>query len=61
MKLEEYLDSKGIKKTFFASQLGLTYRTLFTIMKSNECRKTIALAIENITKGEVTMKDFQIR
>jgi hypothetical protein len=54
MKLEDWLRKNGIKKNFFAEELGVTYRTLLNIFKTDECNKTIALAIENLTKREVS-------
>lgn len=57
-KLEEYLDSKGIKHLFFAEQLGISTKTLYSIMKGNDTKLSIALKIEEITKGAVKAKDL---
>jgi hypothetical protein len=58
MQLKAYIFKNGLKYNFLAAKLDISDRSFYTIVKTNKCRKTIALAIENITKGQVTLKDL---
>lgn len=60
MKLNKYLRDNGIKKMFFAKSLGIHFCTLTRILNTNETSKTISLAIELLTHGNVSRDDFTI-
>lgn len=60
MKLKEYLSKNAVKKQYFAKQVGIHPSTLSRFLRYNQVSKTMALAIEALTKGEVTVKDFDI-
>lgn len=59
MELEEYLKKKGLKKGFFAKEVGISQNALSLILK----KKTIpsgktAQRIVKLTNGEVTFEDL---
>jgi predicted transcriptional regulator len=60
MDLIEYLNDQGIKKSFFAKQIGVTPSSVSAYCKKR--RKPNKFIIEKIailTKGEVTSKDWK--
>lgn len=58
MKLEEYLDEEGISTEVFAKRLGISRRQLFTIRKTNKCKKAMMALIKQLTHGKVSEKDW---
>lgn len=58
MDLALYLKEKGIKKGFFAEKVGIDPVTLTNILKGKSFTISTAMAIEDYTKGEVTVKDL---
>ena len=59
MKLRKYLETRGIKKEFFAKELGISRVTLYKYMVgSSSVPKAIALAALQLTKNKVdSIKD----
>ena len=60
MKLDEYLEEEGIKTEVFAKKIGLSRRQLFTIRKTNKCKKAMMFLIKEITYGKVAEGDWSI-
>jgi len=59
MDLEEYIRSNGIKKQYFAKQLGVTPQALSRIMSGRGApRQKTAQKIVELTNGEVTFEDL---
>lgn len=54
MKLQEYIDTYGIKKTALARILKINRGTIHRICVGNACSIALAKRIENATRGEVT-------
>ena len=57
MKLQEYIDAYGIKKTALARILKINRGTVHRICVGNTCSIQLAKRIENITRGEVTVSE----
>ncbi len=53
MTVKEYLDSRGIKLTWFAAQVGVSSRTIYNIIEGLGTSKPVAYRIEQITNGLV--------
>ena len=59
MDLEKYIEEIGIPITEIARRLRVTPMTIHNILKKGkEPRLDLALAIEKITKGQVTCHDL---
>ncbi len=59
MKLKNYLQENGIKATFFAKRVGVSQPTLYTWLHGEHSPNIkFAHKIEQITKGEVKLKDW---
>lgn len=59
MDLEDYIDLKGVKKKYFAKQLGITPQALSKIVSGKGApRKKTAQKIVELTNGEVTFEDL---
>ena len=58
MDLAQYLKEKGIKKGFFAEKVGISAETLTNIIQGKAFTIVTAMAIEDYTKGEVTVLDL---
>lgn len=61
MLLKDYLDSKGIKIVKFASQCGLTYRTLWKYLRGGDIMLSTAKKISMQTDGLVSLEDLCIK
>jgi plasmid maintenance system antidote protein VapI len=59
MKLKDYLDDLGIPIATFARKLNVSRNTLHNIIKGQDIRLSIALKIEELTKGQVTCHDLE--
>lgn len=57
MKLNEYIEERGIPKSRLAQRCGITYSQLNHTLRGHPTL-TIALKIERYTKGEVTPRDL---
>lgn len=59
MKIDEYLKTNCIQKKAFAKKIGISENTLEGIIRQKrDIRLSIALKIEQITKGEVKCMDM---
>lgn len=58
MRLKEYLNTEGIRITVFAKRCGVSHATIIGAMKGYEMALSLALKIEEITRGVVTCKDL---
>jgi len=58
MDLRVYLKEKGIKKGFFAEKVGISAVTLTSIINGKAFTIATAMAIEDYTKGEVSVMDL---
>jgi len=55
MDLRKYLETRGIKTTFFASELGLNRCTLYRYMNGKQATpKYLLLAVQQLSKGKIT-------
>ena len=56
MKLRKYLRLRGIKITFFAKRLGVSYTTLYRYMNGDfKIPPKTSLAVKQLTDGKVTV------
>jgi len=58
MDLAQYIKEKGIKKGFFAKAVGIDPLTLNNIINGKAFTIVTAMAIEDYTKGEVSVMDL---
>ena len=59
MKLQNWLEEKRLSKTEFAKRIGITRHALYLYLKGKrQPRLDIALRIERVTNGEVTVEDL---
>jgi len=59
MNLKKWFDKSGVKKRFFAKEVGVSYTTLFNWINGNTYpHKKQFEKIEKITNNEVTEEDF---
>lgn len=59
MELREYLFRREIKKGDFAALIGTSPKTIWAILKGmQDVKLSIALKIEEVTKGEVKCRDL---
>jgi DNA-binding transcriptional regulator YdaS (Cro superfamily) len=59
MELREYLFRREIKKGDFALMVGTSPKTIWALLKGmQDVKLSIALKIEEITKGEVSCRDL---
>lgn len=59
MKLAMYLEETGIPVTVFARKLGVSSGTIHNILsEENDLRLSIAVKIEDFTKGKITCRDL---
>ena len=58
MKLSDYLKQEGIRQTIFARRIGVNINTLHNILKGYDTRLSVALSIEEVTRGSVKPKDL---
>jgi DNA-binding XRE family transcriptional regulator len=59
MKLKKYLALNGMKKNFFAKKVGITPVTLNNILNEEYLPNLkTAIAIEDYTKKEVSIRDW---
>ena len=55
MKLDEYLFRNKKQYNDFADEIGISYRTLWSILnKNSDMKLSVAVRIERATKGAVT-------
>lgn len=57
MKLQEYIDTYGIKKTALARILKINRGTIHRICTGYACSIALAKRIEVVTRGEVTVSE----
>jgi plasmid maintenance system antidote protein VapI len=57
MKLQEYIDTYGIKKTALARILKVNRATIHRICTGNTCGVALAKRIQVVTRGEVTVSE----
>ena len=58
MKLNDYLEQEGITMTRFARKIGVHRHTLISILEGYDTKLSVALKIEEATKGAVKCKDL---
>lgn len=58
MLLRHYLSDKRIKQKDFAQKIGISTKHLWTILNAADMKLSLALKIEEVTKGEVTCQDL---
>lgn len=58
MRLKDYLTTEGIRITVFARRCGVSHGTIIGAMKGYEIALSLALKIEEITRGVVTCRDL---
>ena len=58
MRLEEYLEEHGTPKIALARRAGIHHTTLKRVLEGHEILLSIALKLEDATKGEVTCRDL---
>ncbi len=58
MRLEEYLEERGISKTEFSRRCKISISTIFNIMRSKNIRLDVAMKIVNYTEGKVRPEDL---
>lgn len=58
MKLNEYLDEHGTQQTTVARRAGVHHRTVSNILQGKDILLSVALQIEDATKGKVTVYDM---
>lgn len=58
MKLNEYLTEMGIPIAGFARRVGVSMMTIRRILEGAEPKVSVALKIEELTKGQVTCHDL---
>lgn len=58
MKLQDYIDSYGIKKTVLARILKVHRGTIYRICSGNTPNLRLAKKIQTVTRGEVTVQDL---
>lgn len=58
MKLQEYIDAYGIKKTALARILKINRGTIHRICSGIACSRPLAKRIEIVTRGEVTVAEI---
>ena len=58
MKLQEYLDSYGIKITRFAKKIKKSRTWIYKILRGHIPRSTDAILIEKATDGKVTKEEL---
>lgn len=57
MTLQQWIDSKGLKKHYVASHvLMCSYPTMFRILKTGKASKTMAQKIYDATDGQVDLR-----
>jgi predicted transcriptional regulator len=58
MELKEYLDECGMPMSELARRAGITHTTVYSIVKGRDIRLSVALQIEDATKGKVTPREL---
>jgi DNA-binding transcriptional regulator YdaS (Cro superfamily) len=58
MLLREYLDEHGTLQVHVARKAGLSHRTIANALDGKDIRLSVALKIEDATKGQVTCRDL---
>jgi DNA-binding transcriptional regulator YdaS (Cro superfamily) len=58
MKLQEYLDEHGTPKNTLAKRAGIHHTTVARVLKGHEILLSVALRIEEATKGQVTCHEM---
>lgn len=58
MRLKDYLEDLGIPQAKFARKVGTTPRTILNAIMGKEIRLSLAVKIEEVTKGQVKCKDL---
>ena len=58
MELKEYLDECGMPMSELARRAGVTHTTIYSIVKGRDIRLSVALQIEDATKGRVTPREI---
>jgi len=59
MDFAKWVKQEGVKPTFLADKLGVTYNCLYLLIKKSTVpRLALAVAIEDLTKGKVTCRDW---
>jgi DNA-binding transcriptional regulator YdaS (Cro superfamily) len=58
MELSEYIKKEGIKKGWFAKKVGISRRTLSSVLGGYKVNALMAVAIEAHTNGEVEAKSL---
>lgn len=58
MKLKDYLQDLGIPQATFARKVGVSSRTILNAVLGKEIRLSLAVRIEEVTKGQVKCKDL---
>ena len=61
MEFSEWIKNQGIKQTFLAEKLGVTYSCLYLLTtKKTTPGLHLAIAIEDVTNGAVTCRDWPV-
>lgn len=58
MKLREYIDSEGIKLHVFAKKIGVSLKTLHSILEGYDTRLSVGIRIHTVTKGKVKVQEL---
>ncbi len=58
MRLEEYLEEHGTPNIVLARRAGIHHTTLARTLQGHEILLSVALKIEDATKGQVTCRDL---
>lgn len=58
MKLYDYLQEEGIQHSHFAKRVGISLPTLAMLFKGYDCRLSVAIKIEELTRGAVKIRDL---
>jgi len=60
MQLKDYMEQNGLKSAWFAKKIPITIGYFSNIMnRGRKISPMIAIRIEQLTNGDVTMKDWQ--
>lgn len=58
MLLKDYLEEHGTQQVHVARRAGVSHRTIASALNGKDIRLSVALKIEDATKGKVTCREL---